>query len=87
VCYGAASAAFATCGNGLDEGEACGQPGQAPCNPQKFFCDTDASPVACAPLHEAGEECESSVQCRGECVVRFGRKMCDATVDPTRIAI
>jgi hypothetical protein len=87
VCYGTASATFETCSNGLDEGEACGQSGQAPCNPQKFFCDTDASPIACAPLHEAGEGCESSVQCRGECVVRFGRKMCDATVDPTRFAI
>lgn len=87
VCYGAVTAPFSTCTNGLDEGEACGEIGQEPCNPKKFFCDTEASPVACAPLHEAGEPCESSIQCRGECIVRFGRSMCDATVDPTEVAI
>ena len=87
VCFGAASAAFDTCTNGQDEGEACGQPSQEPCNPNKFFCDAEASPISCQPLREAGEECESSIQCRGECVVRFGRKMCDATVDPTQFAI
>lgn len=87
VCFGALTATFDTCINGLDEGEACGQAGQAQCNPNKFFCDAEATPVSCQPLREAGEECESSIQCRGECVVRFGRKMCDATVDPAQFAI
>lgn len=87
VCFGALTATFSTCINGQDEGEACGDAGQPPCNPNKYFCDTEATPVACAPLHEAGEACERSEQCRGECVVRFGRSMCDATVDPTKFAI
>ncbi len=87
VCFGAAAAEFDTCINGLDEGEACGGPAQARCNPHKSFCDADASPVSCAPLHEAGEDCDSPIQCRGDCVIRFGRTMCDATVDPTEIAI
>jgi|GEM_PF-1840958 len=87
VCFGAAAATFDTCINGLDEGEACGQPTQAKCNPSKFYCDAEATPVACAPLHEAGEDCETSAQCRGDCIIRFGRKMCDATVDPTKFAI
>ncbi len=87
VCYGAVTATFSTCINGLDEGEACGDAGQAPCNPKKFFCDGEASPVVCTPLHEAGEECKSSLQCRGDCVIRHGRSMCDATVDPRELAI
>jgi hypothetical protein len=87
VCFGAVTATFDTCVTGLNEDEACGQSGLAPCNPNKYFCDPEASPISCQPLHEAGEQCESSAQCRGECVVRFGRKMCDATVDPTQFAI
>jgi hypothetical protein len=87
VCFGALTATFDTCINGQDEGEACGDAGQPPCNPNKYVCDTEATPVTCAPLHEAGEACERSEQCRGDCVVRFGRKMCDATVDPTKFAV
>jgi hypothetical protein len=87
VCFGGAGSAFNTCINGLDEGEACGESGLAPCNPKRFFCDTEDEPSVCAPLHEAGEDCDSSVQCRGNCIVRFGRNMCDAVVDPREVAI
>lgn len=87
VCFGASLSNPKTCINGLDEGEACGNSGLPRCNPSKYYCNGDELPMVCAPLREAGEPCDGSHQCRGECVIRFGRKMCDATVDPTEIAI
>jgi len=72
-----------TCVNGLGEGEACGAFGQAPCNPKFFYCNDELDPRACAPLKKTGEDCKSEVQCRGECAVKFDRKMCFPPGDPT----
>ena len=38
-----------------------------------------AADGTCAELKRPGQPCESSDQCWGECVVRFGTLMCDAT--------
>jgi hypothetical protein len=39
-------------------------------------------PPVCTVVHETGEPCDSSVQCRGFCDTRYGRSMCDATPPP-----
>ena len=71
-----------TCISGLDEGEACGDYGQPPCNPKKFYCDTELESPVCTPLLETGIECLSSQQCRGQCVTAHGRRMCNAAPPP-----
>lgn len=45
------------------------------------FCEAPAGTQdgVCAELRRSGSACENSDQCWGECVVRFGRQMCDAT--------
>jgi hypothetical protein len=85
VCFSGGISAPKTCSTGLDEGAACGRADQAPCNPKKFFCDTDLTPATCVPLHATGEACDSKLQCRGDCVLRFGRMMC-SPVDTTELA-
>lgn len=70
------------CTTGLEEGDPCGDIGQEPCDPKRFFCDMDEDPSVCAPLREAGEDCDSAVQCRGDCILKFGRMMCSAAAPP-----
>ena len=76
VCFGSLLATSRTCTEGLGEGEACGELDRAPCNPSKYYCDQEKTPEVCVPLLETGESCDSSVQCRGECALRFGRHLC-----------
>lgn len=64
------------CTNGLDEGEACDDASDPPCDPSATYCDYDEDPPVCVLLRETGEECESSQQCRGECVLAQGRMLC-----------
>lgn len=66
------------CAPGLAEGEACGASGQPPCG-RDLYCDAQAGAPVCARLLGTGEACDSSAQCRGLCVERFGRLVCDAT--------
>jgi len=77
VCFDSAENGEPTCVTGLSEGEACGDPDQAPCNPHKLYCETvDEAKPTCLKLHETGEECDRSAQCRGECSIVFARRMC-----------
>jgi hypothetical protein len=77
LCYLASASAFEkTCITGLDDGSECAKAGQPPCNPKKFFCDTDEKPPICVPLLETGEACETDTQCRGTCSIRHSRKLC-----------
>ena len=45
------------------------------------FCEAPFGAVdgICTELRRSGAACETSEQCWGECVVRFGSRMCDAT--------
>jgi hypothetical protein len=45
------------------------------------FCQAPAGAIdgVCAELKRPGQTCANSDQCWGECVVRFGELMCDAT--------
>jgi hypothetical protein len=73
------------CTVGLDEGAVCGEVDLPGCAPD-FFCDPKAQPrPVCARIHEVGEPCDSPEQCRGACVIRHARKVCDAT--PPRKAV
>ena len=62
----------------MTQGEQCGDPFEPPCG-RDLYCDEDASPAMCAPVHDAGASCEADDQCRGECTVMWARPMCDAT--------
>lgn len=84
VCFSPDFSVPPTCTNGLDEGEACGDSGLEPCNPKRLYCETDEEPVVCVELKETGETCESSFQCRGECLPKFGRLMCSPAAPDDR---
>jgi len=45
------------------------------------FCETMGDAVAgtCAPLRGSGESCVDNSQCWGDCIVRYGQRMCDST--------
>lgn len=81
VCFGSGSAE-PTCSLGLDEDEACGSSGQPPCNPKKVYCDLELDSPACVPLVPVGEACQSAAECRGECMLAYGRMMCFPPDDP-----
>lgn len=66
------------CSQGLTEGSTCGDFGQAPCGPE-LYCDPRENPPACAPILDTGAECLDDFQCRGFCVDKFGRSVCDDT--------
>ncbi len=75
VCFGD------ECTPGGDLGAACSNDGMfEPCALGRF-CDMapGAAQGTCAELRRSGETCERSEQCWGECVVRYGVFMCDAT--------
>ncbi len=72
VCYAG------TCSVGLTEGMACSVSSGAPCA-RDLFCDYEAVTPICTPVREAGASCESLLQCRGSCLIRFNRYMCDDT--------
>jgi hypothetical protein len=73
------------CTEGLGEGAVCGDLDQPGCG-LDFFCDPEAQPrPVCARIHEVGEPCTNDAQCRGSCVIRHARNVCDAT--PPREAV
>jgi hypothetical protein len=75
VCY------MGACAAGLATGDACATDGStAPCMLGNF-CETAPASTngTCGVLRRSGEACDNSQQCWGECVVRFGSQMCDAT--------
>jgi hypothetical protein len=68
------------CTNGAVVGATCKTDGSAePCIVGSY-CQAPVGAVdgVCAELLRSGQACTSSDQCWGECVVRFGRLMCDA---------
>jgi len=67
------------CAIGLAEGQTCDDSiTNPPCGPD-LYCDREVTPPLCAKVHEAGEPCEIDDQCRGDCELRNGRYICDAT--------
>lgn len=82
VCFPQTSTSYIeVCTAGLLEGDQCGG-GNAPCDPKALYCNYDLEPPLCVPLHETGEPCKSSVECRGSCVIRNGRQMCNDVPKP-----
>lgn len=75
VCY------MGECTDGLQIGSACANDGTtAPCVLGAFCESSDPIvPGSCAELRRPGMICDNSQQCWGECIVRFGGYMCDAT--------
>jgi hypothetical protein len=67
-----------SCQNGLSEGADCSSLLDPPCA-RDLFCDRQAETPICTPVLATGEECIDSGQCRGDCTIRFNRRMCDAT--------
>jgi hypothetical protein len=67
-----------SCQNGLSEGADCSSFADPPCA-NGLFCDREQQPPLCVPVFASGEECLDSSQCHGDCVLRFNRRMCDAT--------
>jgi hypothetical protein len=67
-----------SCQNGLTEGADCTSFFDPPCG-RGLYCDRTQNPALCVPLLEPGQLCDSSAQCRGSCIIRFNRPMCDAT--------
>ena len=65
------------CTPGLQEGSECG--GFQPDCAADLFCDPEELPPICVPILETGEVCKSDDECRGFCVERFGRMVCDPT--------
>ena len=70
-----------TCNVGLTEGQSCTAPTQPPCG-ESLFCNPDEPDPACRPIHGAGQGCNADVQCRGQCILRFGQFVCDGTPPP-----
>lgn len=65
------------CDSGAVIGQACNPDGTGePCI-LGSFCDSSVN--QCAELRRPGQPCNDSAQCWGECIVRFGTQMCDAT--------
>ena len=65
------------CTPGLQEGSDC-TPGLSECAAD-LFCDPEELTPICVPVLETGEVCKTSDECRGSCVPRFGRMVCDPT--------
>ena len=66
------------CTPGLQAGSECGGFGQPGCAAD-LFCDPEETPPICVPVLETGDVCKSDAECRGTCVERFGRLVCDPT--------
>ncbi|HLU66938.1 MAG TPA: hypothetical protein VKZ63_11720 [Kofleriaceae bacterium] len=66
------------CTPGLTEGAPCGDVASPPCA-LELYCDPEESPPVCVPVLDTGEVCKGHYQCRGQCVVAFGRTVCDDT--------
>jgi hypothetical protein len=67
-----------TCNPGLGEGQPCDDFTLPPCA-FDYYCDPSLDPPECVLRLDAGEECEGDFHCRGDCVSRFGRMICDGT--------
>lgn len=68
------------CADGTPIGGACGSPDVAPCAVGSFCEIVDgAAAGVCVELKRPGQPCLRAEQCWGDCVVRYGSLMCDAT--------
>ena len=65
------------CTPGLQEGSECG--GLQPDCAADLYCDFEELPPLCVPVLETGEVCKTDDECRGFCVLRLGRMVCDPT--------
>jgi hypothetical protein len=65
------------CTPGLQAGSEC-TPGLVDCAAD-LFCDPEERPPICVPVLDTGEVCKTSEECRGSCVLRLGRMVCDPT--------
>jgi hypothetical protein len=65
------------CTPGLQEGSECG--GFQPDCANDLYCDFEELPPVCVPVLETGEVCKTDDECRGFCVLRLGRMVCDPT--------
>ena len=64
-----------TCQPGATSGAPCGEE-FLPCDPDAFFCDVDLAAPVCTPYRETGESCVRDLECRRDCTVRWGRRVC-----------
>lgn len=69
VCFNGA------CQSGAEVGARCGEL-LFPCNPSASYCDTYREVPQCTAYREFGESCVRDVECRTDCVTRWGRRMC-----------
>lgn len=71
------------CTAGASAGDKCGSANPIPCDPKTVYCDTTMDLPECVPFHETGESCiPSQRQCRGSCVLKDNRYICDDTPKP-----
>lgn len=77
ICFGG------ICVAGIEAGEVCGGAGTLPCA-AGLFCDGELIPPRCTAVKTAGEACEDG-ECRGDCVSRFSRNVCDLTPAPETV--
>jgi hypothetical protein len=70
-----------SCNAGLTEGQSCTGALDPPCA-RDLFCNPDEPDPSCRPLHAAGQACDADYQCRGTCILRLGRFVCDGTQAP-----
>lgn len=75
VCFGR------WCQFGAAVGAPCGEQ-LLPCEPISSFCDTELEVPVCTAHRETGESCLRDVECRGECVVQWGRQLCSPVAVP-----
>lgn len=70
------------CQAGLAEGADCSSTLDPPCGKGLYchYSEIAGQAPLCAPLRGPGEPCDGSFQCHGGCTIRYGRRMCDATV-------
>lgn len=66
---------FGSCRSGAVIGAPCGAE-LLPCDPATSFCDVDLGTPVCTAYRETGESCVRDLDCRGDCVVAWGRRMC-----------
>lgn len=69
------------CSAGAAEGDSCGEPDDMPCAWGNYckLVDEGLNLSECTAIVSAGEGCESDEDCWGECIVAFGRMVCDET--------
>lgn len=73
--YCASNVCSGTCVEGLTEGADCSS---ERCS-DSLYCDYLAASPICVAKRQAGELCDSNLECNGSCRVYYGRFRCDTT--------